>query len=920
MTRFRLQECPEQSKHVFNLIFLILGEKMHKKIGLLKIFFVFLICADLLGHTSYAVSPANQQNHKTENKNTSGFHAYYTRTDSNDAITGKYPDIIVTFGDKGKFVFSGSSSYWSYWETAKGKWYVDQIILRKGSGTKLRPDKYNGFSYAKIIKNDPGEVIVQWRYYPDIQKIGLTDVVHEFYIITPDGKVQREIKMGTKTIDDWNDPENKITQILRLNDDGIKVISYSKASNSEKKNNWIAGSTVKPNQTGTPVAYWTFDEGMNGGSDMVKDSVSGFESKVEGNKSYWIKGVSGTALLFDGYFSCVKMPVQNAPQVNSLTIETWIAMKAHPFGLVPIVEQADWGKMGYYFGVNAHGQLGFMANLNGEWFSILTEKQLQLERWTQVAVSFSSDKKTIKLYIDGKKEAEKNIDIKDEIRLIHANSPLSIGLNTEPLIALPKERFVYGQYECITGFYGAIDEVRIFTNALSPDDIIKSYSSLKPDEKTLNNPGFHKRILPGDPGYAKKFGTEYTKLKYDEMYDDSWRSSKYSDVIVKFDELPASVVFWRGTSYGAGWVTENNLWMIDQSAETGDAISYTEHMSDKKGVYSHVKIIENTNARAVIDWRYNCNDVLYSFNKNYGDAGLWVDEYITIYPDGVAVRKVEQKALSYKDTPPNKVSWQDVQFLAQPGMTPDDVMNLKAVYLADLKGDTASMDFTNGIPKKSALPDANIELINMKSDYKVFLAFQEGTHITPWGNVSKEMYCHFMTWNHWPVSFITSQGKSSLFPDRVTHSAGIGAADDAVDHGNMAMYGFTNKPIKDLIPLVKSWNNPPPINRATGVTFEGYDKSQRAYIFKNASSSLTFKISATGEEPLYNPCFVIKGWGERGKAGIKIDDKVFASGKDFRQGLVYDTDGTKSLVVWIKKVSNGQTSFSITSVDDGSIK
>ena len=849
--------------------------------------------------------------HKSERSDVGGFHAYYTRTDSNDAITGKYADIIVSFGGKGKFVFSGNSSYRPYWETAKGKWYVDEIIPRKGNGTKLQPDKYNGFSYARIIKNDSGEVIVQWRYYPDIQKIGLTDVAHEFYTITSDGKVRRKIKKGTKKIDEWNNPENKITQILKLNDKGIKVISYSKASRSEKKISRTPGSDLKPDETSPPAAYWSFDEGMNGGFDMVKDNVSGFESKVEGNKSYWIKGVSRTALKFDGYFSGVKMPVQNAPEVNSLAIEAWIAMKAHPFGWVPIVEQADWGKMGYYFGVNAQGQLGFMANLNGEWFSVLTEKQLQLEKWTQVAVSFSSDKKTIKLYIDGKKEAEKNIDIKDEIRLIHANSPLSIGLNTEPLIALPKERFVYGQYECITGFYGAIDEVKIFTNELSPDDIIKSYSSAKPDEKTLNDPSFHKRILPGDPGYAKKFGAEYTNLKYDEMYDDSWRSSKYSDVIVKFDELPASVVFWRGTSYGPGWVTEKNLWMIDQSVETGDAISFTEHMSDKKGVFSHVKIIENTDARVVIDWRYNCNDVLYSFNKNFGDAGLWVDEYITIYPDGVAIRKVEQKALSYTDTPPDKVSWQDVQFLAQPGITPDDVMNLKAVYLADLKGDTASMDFTNGIPKKSALPGANIELINMKSDYKVFLAFQEGTHITPWGNVPKDMYCHFMTWNHWPVSYITSQGKSSLFPDRVTHSAGIGAADDAVDHGNMAMYGFTNKPIEELIPLVKSWNNPPPIDRVTGASSEGYDKSQRAYVFKNSSSNITFKINASNEEPLYNPCFVIKGWGERGNAGIKIDGKALHPGKDFRQGLVYDTDGTTALIVWIKNISKKHSSFLI---------
>ena len=847
------------------------------------------------------------------------FYAYYTKIDKENRISGQYPDIIVKYGLKGKFVFSGSSSYLPYWETSKGKWYVDEIIPGIGDGTKLHQDKYNSFSYVRIIKNDTGKVIVQWRYYPDIKKIGLIDVVHEFFTFTPDGKVEREIKKGTEKINEWNDPDNKITQELKLNKDGINILSYLKASHSLKLKP-IAGSPIKQNKIDSPAAYWSFDEGIENEADLTKENINGLETSIKGNKSYWIKGVSGTALQFDGYFSGVEIPVHNSPQSNSLTIEAWVAMKAHPFGWVPIVEQANFKKMGYYFGINAYGQLGFMANLNGNWVSLLTEKRLEIERWTQIAATLSSDKKEIIIYIDGEKKAERHIDTNEDLRLIHANSPLSIGLNTEPLIALPKERYVYGQYECLTGFYGAIDEVNIFKSSLSSENILKSYLTFKPDDKTLNDPGFTKRILPGYSGYAKKFGAEYTNLKYDELYDDAWRSSKYSDIVVKFDELPTSVIFWRGTSYGPGWVTEKNLWMIDQSVESGDEISFTEHMSDKKGVFSHVKIIENTDARVVIDWRYNCNDVLYSYNKNFGDAGLWVDEYITIYPNGVGIRKVEQKSLSYNEKPPEKVSWQDVQFLSQAGINPDSVVNLQAVYLSDLSGDTASMNFTEGIPKQSPLPNANIELINMKSVYKIFLAFQEGTHIKPWGNVSTDMYCHFMTWNHWPVSFITSQGKSSLFPDRVTHSAGIGAADDAVDHGNMAMYGFTKKPIKDLIPIVKAWSNPPEITFINGAISDGYDKAQGAFVLKSTSSSIFFKIRATPEQPLYNPCFVIKDWGERGKIEIKMNGKVISSEKDLRQGFVYDTDGSKTLIVWIKRVSNEQSSFSLNTIEGSSTR
>jgi len=365
------------------------------------------------------------------------------------------------------------------------------------------------------------------------------------------------------------------------------------------------------------------------------------------------------------------------------------------------------------------------------------------------------------------------------------------------------------------------------------------------------------------------------------LWDNLWRTSNWPDIVVKFDQKPTSVIFWRGPSYGPGWVTEKNLWLADQSVETGDSVSYAEH-------------------RVVIHWRYNATDVLYSFLKAYGEAGVWVDEYMTIYPDGVGIRKVKQKSISrdvkrksidWENRPVEKISWQDVQFLAQPGMTPDDVMNLQAVDLANLKGETAKMDWTNGVPKENPLPSANIERINFKSDYKVFLAFQEGTYINPWGRVPRDMYCHFMT--------------------RVTHSA-LCAADNAVDHGNMAMYGFTNKPVEALIPIVKSWCNPPKITDIKGARNNGYKKEQRAYHLSASSDNISFKINASENKPIVNPCFVIKSWESQAGADLKINGKKIPPGQNFRQGTTYDTGGEKMLVIWIMLKSEEPVEVSIS--------
>ncbi len=845
------------------------------------------------------------------------FRAYYTRLDYQDGISGKHADIIVQFAKDQRFVFSRQSSYLPYWETEKGKSYVKEVVPRSGDGTDIQPDKYNRHSYVRIIESTPKRAIVHWRYYPDLLHTKMTDVVHEVFAITPDGKVTRKIKKGTEKIDDWRDPQNVSVQVLQLDKDGIEEISFKQAKISQKVAKAVKGSPIKDNDVGEVAAQWRFDEGGKADSDFTTEDVSRINCPISGPKSYWIKGVSGTALQFDGYTSSVSIPVEYGPHVvDEMTIEAWVAMAAHPFGWVPIIHQCIWEKVGFYFGVNAYGKVGLMVGVNGEWKQLISEDKLDLSRWTHIAATVNAETGKFAIYIDGSKNVEGSFEGE---RLQIANVPIVIGLNREPLIPLPRARYGrYGQKVTITGFEGAIDELRLCGGVLSDSDIQRSYRNLKPDASLLDNAGFEKRVLPGHPGCADEFGAYYTKLKYHELWDNLWRTSDWPDIVVKFDTQPTSVVFWRGPSYGPGWVTEKNYWMADQSVETDNAISYSEHMSDKQGRYTHVRLIENTDARVAVHWRYSVCDVTYNFDQAFGPAGIWDDEYFHIYPDGVAIRKVNQKSLSFTERPPTRVSWQDVQFFAGPGMTPDDVMNLDAVTLANMKGETAIMDWTDGVPQEQPLPSANIERINFKSDYKVFLAFQDGTYINPWGRVSRNMYCHFMTWNHWPVAMIASQGKSSLFPDRVTHSA-LCAADNVIDHGNMAMYGFTDKPITDLFDLVKSWCDPPSVKKTKGCQSKGYDKAQRAYILNSTSGALSFQLAASKDSPVVNPCFVIKNWNSKSLAHLELNGARIEQGKDLRQGIVYDTDGTRTLVVWAKIASTEPMRVSINPVSSLSI-
>ena len=69
------------------------------------------------------------------------------------------------------------------------------------------------------------------------------------------------------------------------------------------------------------------------------------------------------------------------------------------------------------------------------------------------------------------------------------------------------------------------------------------------------------RKLPGEVGKIDKFGAYYTNLKYHDLWDNMWREPEHPDVVVKFDLMPTSVVFWRGNR-SPGWVTETNKWRI----------------------------------------------------------------------------------------------------------------------------------------------------------------------------------------------------------------------------------------------------------------------------------------------------------------------------------------------------------------------
>jgi hypothetical protein len=840
-----------------------------------------------------------------ENLAVENFYAYYAAYSGSDDITGPYADIVVQLGENEQVIFNRESSYLPFFKTNEKKIYFNEAIKRSGEGTGKRPDADNKYSYVRIIKNSPEEILVHWRYIPDFHNLGFSGVVHEYFYFYPDGKVRREIREGKDNLIDYNDPQNKTVQELKLSQNGIKQLFFKAASLSKADIPKVDGNPVKSYSEKKPDFWLKFDEGINSRSYNQKDStfdyISGKSSTVQGNITLYKKGVSGTALAFDGYYSKVVIPQGQLPEMeDGFTIDAWVALGAYPWRWAPIVDIVSSVQL--YFGINDIGQLGFKYIQGPDTLTLDSDEELPLNKWSNVAVSIYPSYRKASIFINGKKVKESPFEFEEvEIPILDT----FVGLNRIPMTTTfhvsrdypPYVRTPEGNQPMIFGVEGLIDELQIFSSPLSGDEVLAVYNLLKPSDEIINNPDLEKRVLPGqvDGNNASKFGAYYTKLKYHDLWDNLWRTSDYPDVVVRFDDLPTSVVYWRGPNYGPGWVTEKNIWMCDQSSEIYDYYGCSEHMADKQNRYSNVRIIENNPARVVIHWRYAATDITYALQNRK----VWSDEYHYIYPDGTAIRYV-----TYHDK--DKPGWQDVQFFSPAGETPEDQINLQALTVANLNGDIGKMDWTNGIPKNN-IDGAVISVVNFKSKYKVMVIYPEDQieGIGAWGENERldKSKTHFAgPWNHWPVSQMPNDGRYAPRLDRVTHSAlGGGGPHD------FALYGFTNKDIKELIPLGRFFNNAPSIEVIKDAADAGFVQHEKAYHINASGPSVELNINASEESPLVNPAFVIKNWNDK-NAEVKINRKELKQGKGLRIGYNHTSKGI-DLVVWIKMESQNPVKF-----------
>jgi beta-fructofuranosidase len=243
---------------------------------------------------------------------------------------------------------------------------------------------------------------------------------------------------------------------------------------------WVYMSRDDTNANKELIAYWPFDEGTG---KTTEDRISNSADSIDYvfNKARFTTshdperraGVKGNSLLFDGYSTWVTRPADQIDSpTDALTIAAWVAPRSYEWGdenrLSAIVNQHNREKKeGYILGMYRHGSWSLQLGLGGKWEEVwANDAPLVKNQWSFIAATFDKKQGMMKLFLNGKEVANHQTD--NQAAITPALTDLLLGKNNQSTI-------LAGVFS-LNMFNGLMDEVKVFSRALGPEEINEAYT------------------------------------------------------------------------------------------------------------------------------------------------------------------------------------------------------------------------------------------------------------------------------------------------------------------------------------------------------------------------------------------------------------------------------------------------------------
>ncbi len=641
-----------------------------------------------------------------------------------------------------------------------------------------------------------------------------------------------------------------------------------------------------------PILLWDFNDISE---RTTLEHQSGIADTLEGNFNS-APGIAGEGLRLDGFTACLKHSDKTMPVPDEeITVESWVALGNYPWNWCPVLTTENQETKGYRLMIGPHGEASFQVAIGEQWISCSTERlTIPLRKWIHVVGVYRANK-DLTVYINGEVKAQMPVQGK----VTYARNNAVIGMVARPGKPSDIHR-TWGTVAQYFGLNGIVDEIKVFDKAKTSVEIASNFRAYE-----ITTPDIKAHKLPDIEKHPGRFGAFYTKLKYYDGWDNLWPVDQDPDIVVCFDKLPVKVVFWRGIRYGTSWVSENNNWMSDQSVEawgTGadDNEGCFEHMQDRHCRFSHVRIIENTDARVVVHWRYAPVSAYNNTWRVDPKTGweCWVDEYHYIYPDAAGIRKVSWK----KGTLQYPRQFQESLPLLHPGQVESDLLYKDFAHVADYSGNIRPVSYVEN-PKPldwNNMESYTVQQYNFKSENKPFICFEPGNKMVLREN-PLDTYDGHGGCNHFPVGQARCDGRTSTTSDRPSHCGSFPISEPVLhEKGDRkywnGLYGINGMKVEEVIELGRSWAFAPELKlKGSDYSSAGFDKSERCYQIENRNAKakkLEFNLAGSKENPIQNPAFVVKNWNTKAPV-VLVNGKP---AKDARIGIRHELSGDDLIV------------------------
>ncbi|MRX72801.1 hypothetical protein GJU40_11655 [Bacillus lacus] len=293
---------------------------------------------------------------------------------------------------------------------------------------------------------------------------------------------------------------------------------------------------------------WSLNEGSG---KVTKDQTTGLSNQINYHLSkgayqiakdpLWRQdGISGSALLFDGYSTWLERSPSETPSPDSfMTIEGWVAPRNFEHGdegrISAIISQHNREeKTGYVLGNYRHGTWGLQFGTGKEWREVMSDGVLPLNEWSYIAATFDSVKGEVILYLNGEKVASENFPIGEKIK--KSNEKLMIGKNNQGM-------WLYGF--TMNMYSGLLDELKLRNNVLTPGEIKNQYNTylqalggnlptpdMRMDRSLLANDKHRPQFHPSPPNHwgNEPGGPIYFNGQYHMFYQSNPRGPFWNHI------------------------------------------------------------------------------------------------------------------------------------------------------------------------------------------------------------------------------------------------------------------------------------------------------------------------------------------------------------------------------------------------------